>query len=73
MVNVNVRSRGPITGLRWRFRIIIDVPHSLVAQLVEQVTVNHRVGGSSPSQGANIYNKIMLIYCRLIGYRLWIF
>ena len=26
--------------------------HSPVAQLVEQVTVNHRVGGSSPSRGA---------------------
>ena len=32
---------------------IIHMPlNSLVAQLVEQVTVNHRVGGSSPSQGA---------------------
>ena len=26
--------------------------HSPVAQLVEQVAVNHRVGGSSPSRGA---------------------
>src|SRR5688572_28556196 len=26
--------------------------HSRVAQVVEQVTVNHRVGGSSPSSGA---------------------
>ena len=28
---------------------------SLVAQSVEQVTVNHRVGGSSPSQGAILF------------------
>src|SRR3954447_11617318 len=27
--------------------------HSRVAQVVEQVTVNHRVGGSSPSSGAH--------------------
>jgi hypothetical protein len=26
--------------------------YSRVAQVVEQVTVNHRVGGSSPSSGA---------------------
>jgi hypothetical protein len=42
----------PSSGLRFRRQVIIDVPHSPVAQLVEQVTVNHRVGGSSPSRGA---------------------
>ena len=26
--------------------------HSLIAQLVEQMTVNHWVAGSSPAQGA---------------------
>ena len=31
----------------------IPAPHSPVAQLVERVTVNHLVGGSSPSRGAN--------------------
>ncbi len=31
--------------------------NSLIAQLVEQMTVNHRVAGSSPAQGAiNTYN-----------------
>src|SRR3989442_7571213 len=30
----------------------ISLHPSRVAQLVEQVTVNHRVGGSSPSSGA---------------------
>ena len=28
-----------------------------VAQLVERVTVNHQVGGSSPSSGAQAINK----------------
>ena len=31
--------------------------HSVVAQLVEQVTVNHPVGGSSPSHGARNKEK----------------
>lgn len=35
---------------------------SLVAQSVEQVTVNHRVGGSSPSQGA-IFSKPLRFVC----------
>jgi hypothetical protein len=33
---------------------------SRVAQLVEQVTVNHRVGGSSPSSGASL-NLLWLV------------
>src|SRR5687768_10697259 len=33
---------------------------SRVAQLVEQVTVNHRVGGSSPSSGASATNAIVI-------------
>ncbi len=36
---------------------------SRVAQLVEQVTVNHRVGGSSPSSGA-FQNKELLHFLR---------
>ncbi len=35
-------------------------PHSPVAQSVEQVTVNHRVGGSSPSRGAIFKKKVLL-------------
>ncbi len=31
--------------------------NSPVAQLVEQMTVNHRVRGSSPRRGANFLNK----------------
>ncbi len=31
--------------------------HSRVAQLAEQVTVNHPVGGSNPSPGASNYMK----------------
>jgi hypothetical protein len=30
--------------------------YSRVAQVVEQVTVNHRVGGSSPSSGAFFFD-----------------
>ena len=33
--------------------------NSGVAQLVERVTVNHQVGGSSPSSGAQIMIKII--------------
>ncbi len=32
--------------------------YSPVAQLVEQVAVNHPVGGSSPSRGANKINGL---------------
>ena len=35
-----------------RFCYIIMIVCSPVAQLVEQVAVNHPVGGSSPSRGA---------------------
>ncbi len=38
-------------------RLLID-NFSGVAQLVEQVTVNHFVGGSSPSSGANFITII---------------
>ena len=34
--------------------------YSPVAQLVEQVTVNHWVGGSSPSRGANKIHGLQL-------------
>ena len=37
---------------------LIDSPHSPVAQLVEQVAVNHLVGGSSPSRGANKFKGL---------------
>ena len=33
--------------------------YSPVAQLVEQMTVNHWVGGSSPSQGAKYFEKAL--------------
>ncbi len=33
---------------------------SSVAQLVEQVAVNHRAGGSSPSGGANFSNFVSI-------------
>ena len=39
-----------------------------VAQLVEQVAVNHRVGGSSPSTTAIIQNKNLPAYCNLFFY-----
>ena len=32
---------------------ISKISNSSVAQLVEQMTVNHRVAGSSPARGAN--------------------
>ena len=34
-------------------QIILRSFHSPVAQSAEQVAVNHRVGGSNPSRGAN--------------------
>lgn len=34
--------------------VYLSVRHSLVAQSVEQVAVNHPVGGSSPSGGAKV-------------------
>lgn len=36
--------------------------YSRVAQVVEQVTVNHRVGGSSPSSGAVIRLAVASVY-----------
>src|SRR5216117_153770 len=36
--------------------------YSRVAQVVEQVTVNHRVGGSSPSSGAVIRLAVIVRY-----------
>src|SRR3954462_5201532 len=36
--------------------------YSRVAQVVEQVTVNHRVGGSSPSSGAVIRPAVASTY-----------
>gem|GEM_PF-4351771 len=50
-------------GLRGPKTPIIDGGHSPVAQLVEQVTVNHLVGGSSPSRGA-IFPKIRRLFVR---------
>jgi hypothetical protein len=38
-------------------RLISPRSRSRVAQLVEQVTVNHRVGGSSPSSGVPSQTK----------------
>ena len=35
---------------------------SAIAQSVEQVTVNHRVGGSSPSCGAKVFEVKSLIF-----------
>jgi hypothetical protein len=37
---------------------------SPVAQLVEQVTVNHRVGGSSPSRGANLFRYLQAVWVK---------
>ena len=36
---------------------ISKISNSSVAQLVEQMTVNHRVAGSSPARGANNINN----------------
>jgi hypothetical protein len=37
---------------------ILPLECSPIAQLVEQVTVNHWVGGSSPSRGANLIKHL---------------
>ena len=42
------------TPLRWCRSAHDTGALSRVAQLVEQVTVNHRVGGSSPSSGVEV-------------------
>ncbi len=36
-------------------RLITIMTHSTLAQLVEQLTVNQRVAGSSPAGGASFY------------------
>lgn len=36
--------------------------HSGLAQLVEQVAVNHPVAGSSPAAGANLINRVYAVY-----------
>lgn len=39
------------------------IPHSPVAQSVEQVAVNHPVGGSSPSGGAMTGSVMEPVFC----------
>src|SRR6185295_13560563 len=59
------RSNGPRETLDPRFsggEIPRRDASSRVAQVVEQVTVNHRVGGSSPSSGAVIRLAAASIY-----------
>ena len=53
-----------------RFCYIIMIVCSPVAQLVEQVAVNHPVGGSSPSRGAIISKRLNL---RRLSLLFWIF
>ena len=36
--------------------VLVSRVYSLIAQLVEQMTVNHWVAGSSPARGANLGN-----------------
>ena len=43
---------------------ILILEHSSVAQLVEQLTVNQLVAGSSPARGANNYPTLDI--CELI-------
>ena len=42
--------------------ISIDICCSSIAQLVEQMTVNHWVTGSSPVRGANIISLLPLVF-----------
>ncbi len=58
--NAPYRSKSDVAprwGLASRLLLAISspapTPHSAIAQLVEQVTVNHRVAGSSPARGAS--------------------
>ena len=39
-----------------------DSRHSRVAQLAEQVAVNHPVGGSNPSPGATLFLMAYIVY-----------
>ncbi len=48
--------------------MIVIYKYSLVAQSVEQVTVNHWVGGSNPSQGAN-FRPTLIFLNFLVHYR----
>jgi hypothetical protein len=43
-----------LIGSALRSEVPADVRPGLLAQLVEQVTLNHRVGGSSPSQPTSV-------------------
>jgi hypothetical protein len=47
--------------------------HSSVAQLVEQLTVNQLVAGSSPARGAkkNFLNKILKLFTALKLYKIY--
>jgi hypothetical protein len=47
--------------------------HSSVAQLVEQLTVNQLVAGSSPARGAkkNFLNKILKLFAALKLYKIY--
>jgi hypothetical protein len=47
--------------------------HSSVAQLVEQLTVNQLVAGSSPARGAkkNFLNKIFKLFAALKLYKIY--
>ena len=49
--------------------LLYTTPFSPVAQSVEQVTVNHWVGGSSPSRGANSvirFEAFKYLYCKIL-------
>ena len=50
-----MKSKSDSLSPRMKERVFIYSP---IAQLVEQVTVNHWVGGSSPSRGANENNGV---------------
>ena len=48
-------------GLKFLIASPMSDGNSLVAQSVEQVAVNHWVGGSSPSQRANLFFRALAL------------
>ena len=71
---------GSIPGVASKKNLVLVIKksklnflHSSVAQLVEQLTVNQLVAGSSPARGAkkNFLNKILKLFAALKLYKIY--
>ena len=67
-IEILTLKNNPLRGWRWAlgfaiqpqsdYNLYYEQIYSPVAQLVEQVAVNHLVAGSSPARGANLFNYL---------------